>query len=97
MKINKIRHEIDMIDSDIIELLSKRSNLVSESGKTKSTKDEVRDKDRVEKVITNIKVRAAKTGLDPNIAEKIYRNIISCFIQKKVKEFTEFSHELQDI
>ena len=95
--LNKIRHEIDRIDSDIIELLSKRSNLVSEAGKTREYRHEVRDKDRVDKVIMKIKLKAEKTGLDPNIAENIYRNIISCFIQKRMKEYREYNYELQDI
>ena len=97
MKTNKIRHEIDRIDSDIIELLSKRSSLVSEAGKTKKDTHEVRDKDRVDKVIMKIKLKAEKAGLDPNIAESIYRNIINCFIQKELKEFTEYNCEFQDI
>ena len=97
MKINTIRHEIDMIDSDIIELLSKRSTLVSAAGKTKKNRDQVSDRDRVEKVIAKVKARAEKAGLDPSTAEMIYRNIINCFIQKEMKEFTASSCELQDI
>ena len=97
MKTNKIRHEIDRIDSDIIELLSKRSNLMKEAGKNKKSKHEVRDMDRVDKVIMRIKLKAEKTGLDPKIAENIYRNIINCFIQKRMKEYREYNYELQDI
>ena len=94
MKINEIRHEIDKIDSNIVDLLSKRSKLVSEAGRSKNNIHEVRDQDRVEQVIMKIKQRASKTGLDPNIAEKIYRNIITCFINKEIEEF---NYELQDI
>ena len=97
MSINKIRHEIDMIDSDIIELLSKRSCLVSEAGKTKSNKHQVCDRDRVEKVIMKIRIKAVKAGLDPTIAENIYRNIINCFILKEMKQSAECHYELQDI
>ncbi len=97
MKIEIIRDEIDRIDSDIIELLSKRSSLVSEAGKTKNSSHGVRDRDRVDKVIRKIKVKAEKAGLDPNLAENIYRNIINCFIQKEMMEFMDYKHELQDI
>ncbi len=97
MKINEIRHEIDMIDSDIIELLSKRSSLVSEAGKTKKNSKEVRDRARVDNVIRKIKHKAEKSGLDPHIAESIYRNIINCFIQKEMKEYSEYNFEFQDI
>jgi len=97
MKTYDIRHEIDSIDAEIIDLLSKRSYLVTEAGKTKKAKNEVRDKDRVEQVIGKIKLKARKAGMDPNIAESIYRNIINCFVQKEMKEFTDYNYELQDI
>ena len=97
MRINNIRHEIDRIDSDIIELLSKRCDLVSEAGKSKKNKHEVRDRERVENIIRKIKLKAEKAGLDPRIAENIYRNIINCFIQKEIMEFMDYKHELQDI
>ena len=89
MDLNEIRTGIDEIDSDIIKLLSQRSALVSEAGKLKKSASAVRDQERVEKVINKIKQVAAKEGLDPMIAEKIYRNIIDCFINMEMKEFRE--------
>ena len=67
------------------------------AGKTKKDTHEVRDKDRVDKVIMKIKLKAEKAGLDPNIAESIYRNTINCFIQKELKKYREYNYELQDI
>ena len=89
MDLNEIRTGIDRIDSDIIKLLSQRSALVSEAGKLKKSASAVRDPERVEKVINKIKQIAIKEGLDPKIAEKIYRNIIDCFINMKMKELRE--------
>lgn len=97
MKINKIRNEIDRIDSEIIELLSKRSKLVSEAGKTKKSQGEVSDPERVEKVIHKIRRRSSETGLDPLIAEKIYRCIITCFINREMEEFRELDFQFQDV
>ena len=82
-----IRQRIDTIDSEIIKLLAQRGGLVSEAGKLKKSEDEVRAADRVEKVIENVKQRAVSSGLDPLIAEKIYRTIIDCFINKEMTEF----------
>ncbi|NOZ69146.1 MAG: cupin domain-containing protein [Deferribacteres bacterium] len=87
MDLNEIRSGIDRIDADIIKLLSQRSALVSEAGKLKESASAVRDQERVEKVISKIKQIAVKEGLDPEIAEKIYRNIIDCFIDVEMKEF----------
>lgn len=97
MKVNNIRYEIDRIDAEIIELLSKRSCLVSEAEKTKNNKHDVRDKTKVDEAIVKIKRKAEKAGLDPNIAASIYRNILNCFDQKEMTEFMDYNYELQDI
>ncbi len=86
MKLNDIRRKIDRIDSEIIGLLSERSRLVSEAGKLKEDEAGVRDQGRVEQVISKIKEKAEKSGLDPDIAEQIYRTAINCFINKELKE-----------
>jgi isochorismate pyruvate lyase len=97
MNIKEIRSKIDQIDSEIIELLSKRSSLVSYAGKSKKTHSAVRDPERVEAVIKHVKKKAVISGLDPVIAERIYRMIIDCFIRKEMKEFQEIMIEYQDV
>lgn len=87
MDLAEIRREIDDIDSEVIKLLARRSSLVSEAGKLKRNETAVRDPDRVEKVVDNIRRKAASAGLDPAIAEKIYRTVIDCFINKEMQQF----------
>ncbi len=87
MELAEIRRRIDDIDSSIIKLLAQRSTLVSVAGKLKKDEEEVRAAGRVEKVINNVREKAAHAGLDPLIAERIYRTIIDCFIDKEMKEF----------
>lgn len=89
MDIAEIREQIDGIDSEIIKLLARRSSLVSEAGKLKKSEAEVRAADRVEKVIENVRQKALAAGLDTSIAEKIYRTIIDCFINKEMQEFKD--------
>jgi isochorismate pyruvate lyase len=83
MELQKIRKQIDSLDSDIIALLSKRAELVSAAGKFKEDDQGVRDPKRVEQVIEKVKVKASAAGLDPAIAEEIYRTIIGCFRSKR--------------
>ena len=87
MELTEIREQIDALDGDIIKLLSKRSALVSEAGKLKKDEQGVRDPKRVEQVIEKVKEKALAAGLDPVIAEEIYRTIIGCFVLKEMKEF----------
>jgi len=48
----------------------------------------VRDPKRVEQVIKKVKAKASEAGLDPEIAEEIYRTIIVSFVRKEMKEFS---------
>ncbi len=89
MDLYEIRHEIDNIDNQIIALLAERGGLVSEAGKLKKDEEAVRDPERVEKVIAKVKGKASLNGLAPDIAEKVYRVIIDCFINKELREFSE--------
>ncbi len=87
MKIEEIRQQIDTLDSEIINLLAKRASLVTAAGKLKRDEQGVRDPKRVERVIGNVRMKAMEAGLDPAIAEDIYRTIIGCFIKQELKEF----------
>ncbi len=87
MELLETRRQIDLIDSEIINLLAKRAALVSAAGKLKKDEQGVRDPKRVEQVIEKVKAKASAAGLDPAIAEEIYRTIIGCFVRKEMKEF----------
>lgn len=89
MELTELRAEIDTIDERIINLLSKRANLVSAAGKIKKNEQGVRDPKRIEQVIEKVRTQAVATGLDPLIAEEIYRTIIGCFVRTELKEFNE--------
>lgn len=85
----EIRGQIDGIDSEIISLLAKRGALVSMAGKLKKNETEVRAADRVKAMVENTRQKAALSGLDPSIVEKIYGTIIDCFINKEMQEFKD--------
>lgn len=87
MTLEEIRRQIDGIDSKIIGLLSERGRLVTAAGKLKKDEEGVRDPKRVERVIGQVREKAAGAGLSPEIAEKIYRAIVASFIEKEFQEF----------
>ncbi len=89
MDLTRIRKNIDDLDSMIITLLAKRADLVSAAGRLKKNEQGVRDPKRVEQVIEKVRGKAGAAGLDPAIAEEIYRTIIGCFIRKELQEFGE--------
>ena len=87
MDLTRIRKNIDDLDSMIITLLAKRADFVSAAGRLKKSEQGVCDPKRVNQVLRNVRERAAGKGLDPALAEEVYRTIIHCFMNKELKEF----------
>ncbi len=87
MDLTRIRKNIDDIDNMIITLLAKRSDMVSAAGRLKKNDAAVRDPRRVDQVIEKVRAKAIEKGLDPEIAESVYRTVILCFIDKELRDF----------
>lgn len=78
--IENVRAEIDDLDRQIVELVSRRQHWVQEAGKLKADGDDVRAPDRVEKVISKVRALAEASGAAPDVVERTYRAMIAAFI-----------------
>lgn len=78
--IENVRAEIDELDRQIVELVSRRQHWVQEAGKLKVDRDDVRAPDRVEKVISKVRALAEASGAAPDVVERTYRAMIAAFI-----------------
>lgn len=73
-KIDKLRKEIDLVDSEIVRQLNKRIKLVREIGECKKEGNlPVEDLSREEKVLSNLEF----DGLDEGFLRDIYKTIFS--------------------
>jgi chorismate mutase len=98
MKRSTIRNKIDKIDSEIIELLLKRSTLVSKSPEAIKRTCYAQDQSQISHVIQEVIHRSAKKGIDqPMAEEKIYKSIIECISNKELREFQEEGEYFPDI
>ena len=84
---SEIREVIDVIDHQIVELISSRSQYVQRAAKFKKDENAVRDPARVQQVIESKKELAKKYGVSPELIEKIYRTMIDHFIAEEMKEW----------
>ncbi|TFH41609.1 MAG: chorismate mutase [ANME-2 cluster archaeon] len=83
---DEVRENIDIIDREIVKLLSQRSNYVKQAAGFKKTIADVKAPNRVEEVIGKVRNLATENGLDPGIVEQVYRTMISSFIDYEMKE-----------
>ena len=87
--IEEVRANIDLIDREIVKLLSERSKYVRQAAKFKKTTQDVKAPDRMEEVILKVRNMASEYGLDPEIVESVYRTMIACFIEHEMKEHSK--------
>ncbi len=84
--IQEIREAIDAIDNEIIKLLGIRFRYVKEIVKFKNKdKDSIIARERYNKVLENRRKLAIENGLNPDLIEEIYRNLIDHFINKEIE------------
>ncbi len=85
----KIRKKLDKLDNELLSIIKKRSNLVDLVIKNKKYKKEIVDKKRIVTVLKNIKVKSKKRKIDPKITIKIWKAMISAFIQYEFRNFNK--------
>lgn len=86
ISLDRIRQDIDIIDYQIVELLAKRTQLVSTVGKLKNDWHSYRDKGREAEILTRVKKNAVKKGVSTSLVEKIYRVLFDHFVDLQEKQ-----------
>lgn len=77
----EVRARIDLIDSELVRLLARRQGLVRAAASFKSDDRAVRAPDRVAQVVASVRERALGAGLEPAVAEAVWRAMIGAFIE----------------
>ena len=86
-KLKKIRVELDKLDNSLIKLIKKRTNLVKKVLALKEKKNQIVDKKRIETILKNIKKKSIKNNIDPKITNRIWKNMISAYIDFEKRNF----------
>jgi isochorismate pyruvate lyase len=85
--LQEVRAEIDRLDRQIVALLAKRGGYVKQAAGFKQEAQDVRAPRRVEEVIIKVTDLADELGASPVIVERVYRAMISGFIDAELAEF----------
>ncbi len=86
-KLNKIRIQLDKLDNSLLKLIKKRTNLVKKVLALKEKKNQIVDKRRIKIILKNIKKKSIKNDIDPKITNKIWKNMISAYIDFERRNF----------
>ncbi len=77
----ELRGQIDRIDAALIERLAERQSYLDVIARLKGDASKIRDPARIEEMIARLRASALQAGLDPLLAEQIWRAIAEASAQ----------------
>ena len=86
-KIIRIRKNLDYLDNKLLDLIKKRTLLVSQILKEKKYKKQIIDRKRINIILKNIRSKSLKKNIDPKITNKIWKSMINAFIRYEYRNF----------
>ena len=86
-KLDQIRKKLDKLDNQLLSLIKIRTGLVNNVIKLKQHKKEIVDKKRIDVILRKIKQKSKKLNIDPQITNRIWKNMIWSYIAYERKKF----------
>ena len=86
-ELDKLRLQLDKLDDSLIKIIKRRTNLVKKVLALKDKKKQIVDKKRISLILRNIKKKSIKNNIDPKITNKIWKNMISAYIDFEKRNF----------
>ena len=71
----------------LIKIIKKRTNLVKKVLALKERKNQIVDHNRINLILKNIKKKSIKNKIDPKITNKIWKSMISAYIDFEKRNF----------
>lgn len=86
-RLKALRDELDGVDAELIELATRRQQLVSDIGRLKKRHGrQLRDFRREREVLDGVRRAAEARGLDPGLAEDLFQRLIEASLTRQEKE-----------
>jgi chorismate mutase len=86
-KLLLIRKKLDKLDDRFLSLIQKRTFLVNKVLLTKKFKNQIIDKKRIKKILSNIKIKSQKRKLDVKVTNEIWKSMIRAYIKYEFRNF----------
>ena len=83
----KVRKTLDKLDNKLLEIIKKRIKLVDIVIKNKKFKKDIIDRKRISIILRNISKKSKNKKIDPKITLKIWKSMISAFIDYEYRNF----------
>ena len=87
VSLQEIRAEIDRIDQEVIAAFGQRFAYVKAAAKFKTSEATVKAPDRFAAMLQQRREWATEEGLNPDVIEKLYRDLVTHFIEEEMKQW----------
>ncbi|MBW4636941.1 MAG: isochorismate lyase [Gloeocapsa sp. UFS-A4-WI-NPMV-4B04] len=87
LNMQDIRAEIDAIDRQIINAFAKRFEYVKAASKFKTSETSVKAPERFKSMLQQRRIWAEEEGLNPDVIEKLYQDLVNYFIEEELKHW----------
>ena len=87
IEIRKIRRKLDNLDNKLLNIIKIRTSLVHKILKNKKTKNQIIDRNRIKKILKNIKKKSIKKKIDTELTKRIWSNMIKAYIDFEYRKF----------
>lgn len=87
--LQEIRIEIDRIDREVIAVFGRRFAYVKAATKFKTSEAGVKASDRFAAMLHQRREWAVVEGLNPDVIEKLYRDLVTYFIEEELKQWQQ--------
>ena len=86
-KLQIARNKIDQLDSEIFNLIKKRTAIVKYMLSLKEFKNQIVDHKRIKEILKKIKNQSIKNRIDPKITSRIWKSMIWSYVDFQRRNF----------
>ena len=87
IKLNFLTKQLDTIDTQLLKVVKKRTEIIKKVLSLKAYKKEIIDKKRISVVLKKIRKESLKKNIDPKITRRIWKNMIWSYIDFEKRNF----------
>ena len=86
-KLYLLRNKLDRLDDGLIKIIKKRTNIIKNVLKLKTSKKDIIDKKRISIILKSIKKKSIKHKIDIKLTQEIWKRMIFAYIDFEKRNF----------
>ena len=89
--LEEVRSEIDLIDTQLVELISQRSHMIRQAAGFKESVAEVKAQERIDFILQRVRHNALELGVSPNMISELFEIMIDEMVETEIAELRNSS------